>query len=596
MLKKLRENMKMILWITIIAFVALIFLAWGMDIQSGRGPSPGTLAKVNGYTITRGELDQAVRNTFDTYRQQFGRDPSDAQYDALRDQAWANLVQRILISQEAERRGMAATDEEVVYSIRMDPPQFVRSMEMFQTDGVFDPQKFREGLSDPLMDWTALEQWVRATLPLSKVQDLVVWGAKVSEEELREAYDLMNETRTISYMFLDPMSYSPNESLINDELLRDYYSENKGEFIEPEQARLSYVFLELKPSASDTSEVLNDLTSILDEIRGGEDIAELAQIHSEGPYAEQGGDPGRFFKRGDLNSVMEERLFSMEVGQVTGPFLDASGYHLVKLEEKETLEGEEQVKFRNILRTVTPSQATINALWDKAQRIATATAEDLTLAEAAAPEGLQATETPPFMREGVVPGLAGLPEAKEMAFKMRRGEVRGPLSTYRGHYFIELLERKDERQIPFNEAREDCRDLLLKDMRSDLAFERASALARAAMDADSLQQVAEAESLEVASAGPFTRSGYVAGLGRDLTLVGAAFAASPDDPPFAVKGDRGSYVVSVDSAEETDPAAFESQKESLARSILQQRQGLAYTAWISALEEGADIKDFRERF
>ena len=179
---------------------------------------------------------------------------------------------------------------------------------------------------------------------------------------------------------------------------------------------------------------------------------------------------------------------------------------------------------------------------------------------------------------------------------MRRGEVRGPLSTYRGHYFIELLEHKHERQIPFNEAREDCRDLLLNAMRSDLAFERASALARAAMDADSLEQVAEAESLEVSSAGPFTRSGYVAGLGRDLTLVGAAFAASPEDPPFAVKGDRGSYVVRVDSAEETDPAAFESEKESLASRILQQKQGLAYTAWINALEEGAEIKDFRERF
>jgi peptidyl-prolyl cis-trans isomerase D len=183
-----------------------------------------------------------------------------------------------------------------------------------------------------------------------------------------------------------------------------------------------------------------------------------------------------------------------------------------------------------------------------------------------------------------------------MAFGMRGGEIRGPLSTYRGHYFIELLERKDARLTPFDEAREDCRALVLSEMRSKLAFERASALARAAMAPDSLEGVAEAESLLVATADPFTRSGYIPGLGRDLTLVGAAFAASQGDPPFAVEGDRGSYVVRVDSAEKSDPAAFEREKADLARRISQQKRGLAYTAWIAALEKEADIKDFRESF
>ena len=130
MLKKLRENMKVILWITIISFIGLIFLAWGMDIQSGRGPSPGTLAKVNGYNISGGEYEQAVRNTFDAYRQQFDRMPSDSETDALRDQAWNSLVQQILITQEAQNRGLTATDEEVVYSVRMDPPAFVMQQEI----------------------------------------------------------------------------------------------------------------------------------------------------------------------------------------------------------------------------------------------------------------------------------------------------------------------------------------------------------------------------------------------------------------------------------------------------------------------------------
>ncbi len=595
MLKRLRENMKVILWVTIIAFVALIFLAWGMDIQSGGGRTPDTIAKVNGQVVTNSELETAIRNTFDTYRQQFGRQPSDAEADGLRDQAWESLVQRILIAQEAQERGLTATDEEVVYSIRMDPPQFLRSMEMFQTDGSFDPRKFRQALSDPLMDWTALEYWVRSTLPVTKLQELVTLGAKVTEGELRETYVTLREMRTISYIFVDPLTTPFDESQITESRVREYYSENKDLFTVPEQAKLGYLFLEVAPSAADSAEMVADLGKIAEQARGGEDFAELAQIHSEDPTAEQGGDPGNYFKKGDLNSRMEEVLFSLEVGEVSDPFLDPRGYHIVKLEDRTTVDGEEQVSFRNILRTVSPSQTTINLIWDKVQRIQTSTASGLSLAEAARAEGMEMKETPYFGKEGFVPGLAGLPEAKEMAFKMKQNTVRGPIRTYMGHYFLELLDRKEERLKPFDEAREECRRLLLNEIQADLAYEKATSLAEVAVSA-TLEGAAEAESLEVKTAGPFNRVGYITGIGRDHDLIGACFAASTGHPPLAVQGERGSYVVRVDEVEEPDMSAYESQKEELRDRLLLQKQGKLYTAWISALEEGADIKDYRERY
>jgi peptidyl-prolyl cis-trans isomerase D len=596
MLKKLRENMKMILWITIISFVGLIFLAWGMDIQSGRGPSPGTIAKVNGYTITGGELEQAVRGTFDAYRQQFGRLPSDAETDALREQAWTNLVQQILLTQEAEKRGLTATDEEVVYSVRMDPPAFVTQQEVFQTDGQFDPAKFREYLNDPLMDWSALENYVRATLPVSKLQDLITWGAKVSQSELREAYDMANERRTISYLFVDPLGFQVDEGQVTEAQLREYYDANRDAFTEPEQAKLSYVFLELKPTAADSNEVLSDLARILGDIRGGEDFAEMAKIHSEGPNAEQGGGTGVFYKKGDLRGQIEEVLFSMAPGEVSEPFADPNGYHIVLLEDKETVDGVEQVSFRQILRTVSPSQATVNLLWERTQRLETATVEGATLAEAVSAEGLQVTETPYFVKDGFVPGLSGLPRAQQMAFEMNPGEVRGPITSYRGHYFIELAEIKAERLVPFKEAKERCRVAVLDEIRAEMAYDRAMDLQRGIAAAGSLEAVAAAESLEVMVAGPYNRTGYIPGVGRDHTLLGMSFAASEGDPAFVVKGVRGSYVVRVDRAERSDPVAFEREKASLAQSVLRQKQGRAYTTWMGDLQESADIDDFRDRF
>jgi peptidylprolyl isomerase/peptidyl-prolyl cis-trans isomerase D len=596
MLKALRENTKTILWITIISFVALIFLAWGMDIQSGKNPDAGTAAKIGGYAISRRQLEDNVRGMLQNYRRQYDQPPTDAQTEAIREQAWNDLVQNILLNQEASRRGLEATDEEVVFTIRMDPPPIVQYAEEFQTDGRFDVQKYRARLQDPTLDWTTLENYVRSSLPTNKLQYLVAWGVKVSEPEIRQIYNMNNETRTVSYVFVDPARMEIDESAITEKQARDYYKNNKERFTEPEKARLAYLFLELKPSPADSAEVVGDLNRILEEIRGGEDFEEMARIYSEGPAADDGGNPGRVFKKGELNRAMEDVLFSMEEGEVSEPFLDPQGYHLVKLVEKTAVDETEQVDFRNILKTVSPGQPTVDLLLEKVQGVESLIVEDMSLKEAALANGLEVSETPFFTKETLIPGLSGLPRANEQAFSMSVGEVRGPVSNYSGHYFIELLDRQKERLKSFEEVRDECFAALRDERLADAAFAEAQSIAAAAAGVDSLEGVAMAESLEVKTAGPFNRSGYVVGVGREPRFAGAAFADSVGAPPVAVKGTRGSYVIRVDAVKEPDPEGFEENKASLIQSLRQQKQNRAYNQWLAELKEEADIKDFRDKY
>ena len=596
MLKALRENTKTILWITIIAFVGLIFLAWGMDIQSGRGPAIGTVAKIGGYTITRTELEQNVRAMLQNYRQQYDKSPTDAQAEAIREQAWNDMVQRILLSQEASRRRLEASDEEIIFTIRMDPPPVVQYAPEFQTDGRFDIQKYRARLQDPTLDWSTLENLVRSSLPMEKLQYLVAWGVKVSEPEIRHIYDTNNETRTVSYVFVDPAGMEIDEGAITEEQARDYYENNEERFTEPEKAKLAYLFLELKPSPADSAEVVGDLRRILEEIRGGEDFEEMARIYSEGPAADDGGNPGRAFKKGELNRAMEEVLFSMEEGEVSEPFLDPQGYHVVKLMEKTTVDEVEQVDFRNILKTVSPGQSTVDVLTEKVQAIERLVLEDMPLRDAARANNSEVSETAFFTRETYIPGLSGLPRAGEQAFSMSVGEARGPVSNYRGHYFIELLDKQKERLKSFEEVRDECLTTLRENRRAEAAFAKAQSIAAAVSGVDSLESVAEAESLEVKTAGPFNRSGYVVGVGREPRFAGAAFADTVGAPPVAVKGTMGSYVIRVDEIKKADPAGFEENRASLMTSLIQQKQNRAYSQWIAELKEEADIEDFRDNY
>ena len=48
MLQALRQNMKVLLWITIIFFILLIFLVWGADLQLGGEPQPNVAGLING--------------------------------------------------------------------------------------------------------------------------------------------------------------------------------------------------------------------------------------------------------------------------------------------------------------------------------------------------------------------------------------------------------------------------------------------------------------------------------------------------------------------------------------------------------------------
>lgn len=72
----------------------------------------------------------------------------------------------------------------------------------------------------------------------------------------------------------------------------------------------------------------------------GADFAELARQHSRDPgSAKDGGDLGPL-KRGELAQDVESQILSLGPGEVSKPYRSALGYHIFRLESKDSLEGE----------------------------------------------------------------------------------------------------------------------------------------------------------------------------------------------------------------------------------------------------------------
>jgi len=73
--------------------------------------------------------------------------------------------------------------------------------------------------------------------------------------------------------------------------------------------------------------------SLIDQIKGGADFAEVAKANSSCPSSREGGHLGTFGK-GQMVPEFEKACFEGEVGDVQGPIKTQFGYHAVQVTER----------------------------------------------------------------------------------------------------------------------------------------------------------------------------------------------------------------------------------------------------------------------
>jgi peptidyl-prolyl cis-trans isomerase SurA len=121
---------------------------------------------------------------------------------------------------------------------------------------------------------------------------------------------------------------------VTPEDVERYYKEHAEDYSQPEQVRVRHIFLPLSPSApsEEEQEVLTQIEDIRKRALAGEDFAALADAHSRGPGAGQGGDLG-YFKKGQMAKEIDEVAFGLKPGDISQPFRTGAGVHLLKVEE-----------------------------------------------------------------------------------------------------------------------------------------------------------------------------------------------------------------------------------------------------------------------
>jgi len=87
------------------------------------------------------------------------------------------------------------------------------------------------------------------------------------------------------------------------------------------------------------------------QVVAGGDFAELARQNSRDASAKDGGDLGNLH-RGELSQEIEAQILRLRPGEVSAPYRSQLGYHIFRLEVKESLDGETLQRVRQQVREI----------------------------------------------------------------------------------------------------------------------------------------------------------------------------------------------------------------------------------------------------
>jgi peroxiredoxin len=183
----MKKNTKRWLIGLCIGLLCLGLLA-GYQLTRPDGGGLGAVAVVNGEEIAREEFERQLDQVKAYYEQQGSPFPEGEGLAQLKQQIVDQLVQQTMLVQEADSRGITATEEEI-------QSQYEETVKGFPDEEAFEQAMKEQGLSQE-----DLEELIADSIKIENLLDLVIKKAEVdapTEDELRELYDQYSQQQEL---------------------------------------------------------------------------------------------------------------------------------------------------------------------------------------------------------------------------------------------------------------------------------------------------------------------------------------------------------------------------------------------------------------
>ncbi len=624
LLSLIRKHAQSWLIKAIIGIIAVVFvLYFGTMRDSDRNAKT---AIVNGELITTQEYRKTYYEVLDMFQQQYKDMWNDDLAKALdiKKMALNNLINKILINQEAIRLGLEVTEEEVQNA--------VLGYSAFQVNGQFNLNQYKDLLGYKRITTEQFEESLRDQLISGKLRQFIGAFSEVTDQEVHEDYTFNNEKikitfaqfkpdkfigsvqmdetgmkdffekhkenyrvprkSKIGYLEIDPKTLEGDIKISQEEIL-SYYEFNADTFHEPKKVKARHILFKLTENASQEKEkeVKEKAESVLKEARENTDFAELAKKYSEGPTKTKGGDLG-YFSSGQMVKSFEDTAFNMKPGDISDLVRTQFGYHIIKVEDvKEAMPKKlDEVRSR-IVKTLTQNTSA-DLAYEKGQTLIDQMPYDIALTEYVKGHNLEAQHTDYVTQDERIPVIGGDKKLTQKIFALEKNEV-SELIELRGKYYIFQVADIKESFLPEMVA---VTDKVEGDYKTYLAAKDAKAAAEGFLgqlkEGASWEDIVKEKQQKMESTDFFTRQGSIPKIGYEPELLEAVFKLSESDryPDKVFENKKGTFVVRWEAYEGIDEKKYQEEKDKQRISLMQRKHANLFEHWLNNLNESADIE------
>lgn len=276
MLTWLRDNAKIFLIVTIVIFVGLIFLRWGMGEGSGmpRNPYQRPIAMIDGKEIMPADYQDAIQSMSQNYRSMLERmnhpDPEAMMMlmsSRLSEQAFQGLIDSHLQSSFLKKRDWSQ------FTLEQAEELLIAQIGM-QDLGDMTPREYLETIRSDQPG--VYQQYLYQTYMTANSMLFPMAAGMINMASLEEVRYLERESRAeITARYI---SVEADTSLPGGEYLRDFYREGTEHFVRPAGSLLRYITFGVQPQESDVRNALNRLDSLTFANRGTQVASTRAQL------------------------------------------------------------------------------------------------------------------------------------------------------------------------------------------------------------------------------------------------------------------------------------------------------------------------------
>jgi peptidyl-prolyl cis-trans isomerase D len=598
LLQAMRASAKYIWIIIVVLFVGGFLLAQTSGLL-GRAPVTSTtaVASVNGQDILATTWYQTTQNLEQQATQASNQSITLDERHRLQDQAFDQLVTDALLAQEYRRRGITATDDEIVQAARYSPPPQLMQSPDLQTDGQFDPAKYQRFLQSPQARQQGLlyqlSEYYRTEIPKEKLFDQIANDVYISDEQLWRRWQDAHDTAEVSFVTFEPDRVPDSAVRVSDDEIRAYYDTHKKLFERPGRAKVSILIIPRAVTAADSAAVRARALALRARILAGEKFEDVARAESaDSVSAAKGGALGSGVK-GRFVAPFETAASALKQGEISQPVLTQFGYHIIKLDSRKG----DTLTVHHILLRIGQSDSAASRTdrrADSLARIAASADQPAKFDSAARVLHIPVLKAQAIEGNSLTVNGQYIPSVGPWAFEgAKPGETSELFDAEDGFYLARLDSLTPGGTLSLDQAKQDIRTYLVRQKKIDALIPQATNFAKVAAGS-SLESAAKLLNMGVVKTNPFTRVTGVPELAQLPEAVGAAFTLPLHVVSAPVKASGGVVVERVDSRVPASRAAFETQKDALRQQALQQLRQERVREFLANLKAVAKIDDRRK--